>query len=206
MKAVKENHSVLLCEQERLILKIHKDLDMAVSVMQLIKDQAESINKAANFITSSFLEGGKLLLCGNGGSFSDCQHFEAELVGRMGIDRRPLPALTLGSSGSSMTCVSNDFHFQEVFSRQIEALGGPSDCLLAISTSGRSPSVLNALKTARKQGLVTIGLLGCDGGAALSLCDIAVVVPCNRTERVQESHIFIVHQICSIIEELLGFN
>ena len=144
------------------------------------------------------------MLCGNGGSAADCQHIAAEMTGRFIGDRRPLAAIALSTDTSALTCIANDYAFDEVFARQLQGIGQPGDCLLAISTSGRSANVLKAVQSARVSGIRTIGLLGCDGGIIRAHCDTAVVVPSEVTARVQEMHILIGHTLCGLIESSLG--
>jgi D-sedoheptulose 7-phosphate isomerase len=148
--------------------------------------------------------GGKLMFCGNGGSAADSQHLAAELTGRYIADRRPLAALALSTDTSALTSIANDYAFADVFERQVAALGRPPDCLIGISTSGNSANLLHAFATARRTGLTTIGLLGRDGGRLAALCDIGIVVPSFTTARIQETHIFIGHSLCGLIEHRLG--
>lgn len=145
---------------------------------------------------------GRILACGNGGSASDAQHFAAELVGRYKDDRPALAAVALTSDGAVLTCLANDYGYERVFARQVEALGRPGDLVLAISTSGRSPSVLRALETARACGLATGALLGRDGGPALALADVAVVVEDQETARIQEGHALLIHLMCEALDRL----
>jgi phosphoheptose isomerase len=156
---------------------------------------------AATMIVEAFDAGGKLLVLGNGGSAADAQHVAAELVGRFERARRPLAALALTADSSVVTSVANDEGFAEVFVRQVEALGRAGDVVLAISTSGRSPNVVAALKTARELGLRTIALTGGDGGDAGLLCDVHVNVPAESTARVQEVHRTLLHAICGLVEQ-----
>lgn len=160
------------------------------------------IEAAAEAITACFERGGKVLVCGNGGSAADAQHFAAELVGRFLIDgRRGLPVLALTADTAMLTAWSNDVGFDDVFARQVQAFGREGDLLLAISTSGRSPNVLAALQAAREQGLTTVALLGGRGGDALALTDLPLVVPSTDTPRIQEVHILALHLICELVEE-----
>jgi D-sedoheptulose 7-phosphate isomerase len=147
--------------------------------------------------------GGKILACGNGGSASDAQHFVAELVGRYRDERPALAALALNSDGAVLTCLANDYDYDRVFARQVEALGRPGDLLLGISTSGRSPSVVQALETARSRGLKTAALLGRDGGPALAHADLPIVVADDETARIQEGHALLIHLLCEGLDLLL---
>lgn len=165
---------------------------------------ATEIEAAADLIQTTLASGGKLLLCGNGGSAADSQHIASELTGRFAKDRRPLAAVALTTDTSALTSIANDYSFDEVFARQVIGLGRKGDCLLAISTSGNSRNVLRAAEAARSAGIQVIGLLGRDGGALRALCDIAIVVPSPTTARIQEAHIFIGHTLCAMVEAALG--
>ena len=165
----------------------------------------EAILAAAGLIARSLTNGGKLMLCGNGGSAADCQHLAAELVGQMNGRQRPaLAALALTTDSSALTAMGNDFGYEMVFQRQVEALGRPGDVLIAISTSGRSPNVLQAVSAAARMGLGTVGLIGDGDGPLSDLTDIAVRVPSSDTQRIQEAHIAIGHVICYLVERMLG--
>lgn len=163
------------------------------------------VEAAAARLAAALGAGGKLMLCGNGGSAADSQHIAAELTGRFVGDRRPLAGLALSTDSSALTCIGNDYGFDAVFERQVRALGRSGDCLVLISTSGHSVNLLRAAEAARATGVATIGLLGRDGGALLRLCDDAVVVPSQVTAHIQEAHIFIGHCWCGLIEQALGF-
>jgi phosphoheptose isomerase len=147
--------------------------------------------------------GGKIMACGNGGSASDAQHFAAELVGRYREERPALAALALNSDGAVLTCLANDYDYDRVFARQVEALGRPGDLLVGISTSGRSPSVVKALETARARGLGTAALLGRDGGPALAHADLSIIVADDETARIQEGHALLIHLLCEGLDLLL---
>ena len=162
------------------------------------------IVKAADLLSACFARGGKVLICGNGGSAADAQHFAAELVGRFKReDRGGLPAISLGADTSVLTSWSNDVGFETVFSRQVESLGRPGDVLVGISTSGRSPNLIRAFESARAAGLETLALLGRDGGPLRQLADASIVVPSDDTQRVQEVQILIIHLLCELVEEML---
>src|SRR5437667_3358400 len=154
-------------------------------------------------IAATLKAGGKLLLFGNGGSAADAQHIAGELVNRFLLSRRGLPAIALTTDGGILTCVANDTGFENVFARQIEALGTKGDVALAISTSGESPNMAAACKQAHAQGMQVIGLLGRNGGRVASLCDLALVVPSKDTQRIQETHNLIGHIICELVESEL---
>ncbi len=161
------------------------------------------IQQAAEMIAAALDGGGKLLVFGNGGSAADAQHIAGELVNRFLLQRRALPAIALTTDGGVLTCIANDTGFENVFARQIEALGAAGDVCLAISTSGTSPNVVNACEQARAKEMKVIGLLGRDGGATAKLCDIALIVSSSDTQRIQETHNLIGHILCELIESSL---
>ncbi len=161
---------------------------------------ADEVQRAAEMIAAAFTAGGRLLLFGNGGSAADAQHIAGELVNRFLLKRRALPAIALTTDGGVLTCIANDTGFENVFARQIEALGAKGDVCLAISTSGTSPNIVAACEQARKQGIGVIGLLGRDGGSVKSLCDLALIVESDDTQRIQEAHNLIGHILCELIE------
>ena len=144
--------------------------------------------------------------CGNGGSSSDAQHLNAELVGRFKKNRKPLRSLALNSDTAVITCISNDFDYSEIYARQIEALAKENDILVGISTSGNSKNIIKAFEISNKMNLINIGLFGKKGGIALSKCHHNILIPSQSTARIQECHIMIGHIICDIIETELGFN
>lgn len=160
------------------------------------------IERAAAVLAQAIRRGGRLLLCGNGGSAADAQHLAAELVGRFLVDRRALPAVALTTDSSALTCIGNDYGFAHVFERQVQALGQAGDVLLALSTSGRSENVRLALAAARQQGMITIGLLGGNGGPCAALCSVPIIVPSTSTARVQEAHGLIGHYLCEVVERM----
>jgi D-sedoheptulose 7-phosphate isomerase len=162
------------------------------------------IERSGQLICHALANGRKVLICGNGGSAADAQHIAAELVGRYEKSRRSFPAIALTTDTSTLTAVSNDFGFDEVFARQVAGLAESGDVLLAISTSGKSQNVLNAVQKARELGCLTIALTGAAAEPLASACDVAVVVPTQRTSRIQEAHITIGHLWCEMVDELLG--
>jgi D-sedoheptulose 7-phosphate isomerase len=168
----------------------------------LIAMRMREIEQSGKAICDALLRGNKILLCGNGGSAADSQHIATELVGRYEKKRRSWPAISLTTDTSALTAVSNDFGYEEVFARQVEGLGKPGDVLIAISTSGKSPSILKAAKKARELGCHTIALTGAGAEPLASLCDLAVVVPAARTSRVQEAHITIGHLWCEMVDQI----
>ncbi len=167
----------------------------------------EQILKAVEVISNAFRNGKKLLLCGNGGSAADSQHIATEFVIRLNpkIKRPGLPAIAITTDTSNLTAGGNDIGFENTFARTVEALGNEGDVLIGISTSGNSENVIRAIKTAKEKGLTVIGFLGRDGGRMKELCDIAIIVPSNNTQRIQEGHITIGHIISELVElELYG--
>jgi D-sedoheptulose 7-phosphate isomerase len=167
---------------------------------QFFEERADDVVRAAELMIAALRSGRKILLFGNGGSAADAQHLAAELVNRYRRARPALAALALTTDTSILTAIANDASFEEVFSRQIEALGEPGDVAIAISTSGRSPNVVRAVETARRLGLRTIGLLGRDGGLVAPLVDVPLIVPAEETPRIQEVHITLGHILCDLIE------
>ena len=170
---------------------------------RFFSEHGKDVQYAAQLIAEAFKANGKLLVFGNGGSAADAQHIAGELVNRFLQQRRALPAIALTTDGGVLTCIGNDSGFENVFARQIEALGTKGDVCLAISTSGTSPNVIAACVEAREQGVTVIGLLGRDGGGVAPLCDLALIVPSDDTQRIQETHNLIGHIICELIESKL---
>lgn len=165
---------------------------------------ADRICATAQTLAATLAAGGRIFFFGNGGSACDSMHLAAEFTGRLQHERRPLAALALNADAAAMTAIANDYGYAEVFTRQLQALGRAGDCAVGISTSGRSPNVLQALRAARSAGLATVGLLGRGGGEAQGLVDHALVVAHEDSARIQEAHIFIGHTLCSQVEALLG--
>ena len=162
------------------------------------------LQNAGTQIATSIKNGGTLFWCGNGGSAADSKHLAAELVGRFKKDRQALRSIALTTDTSVLTCVADDYTFEDVFSRQLEASGRSGDLLVAISTSGNSDTVLRVLRAAKELSIKTIALLGKDGGHANALADRAIVIPSDSTARIQEAHILIGHILCDLIEQELG--
>ncbi|MGK7344781.1 MAG: D-sedoheptulose-7-phosphate isomerase [Candidatus Nitrospinota bacterium M3_3B_026] len=181
-------------------LKASADLKLAM----IGRGDAETIAAIARMIVETLKEGGKLILAGNGGSAADAQHMASELVGRYLKDRPPLAAIALTTDTSAITAISNDYGFEKVFSRQLEALGMAGDVFLAISTSGQSANLVDALATAGKLGLKRVCLLGGAGGEMKDHADIALIVPSSETPRIQEAHITIAHLVCEAVEAAAG--
>lgn len=161
-----------------------------------------NIQSGIDVFTTSFKTGGHVFSCGNGGSMCDSLHFAEELTGRYRKDRKPLPATGIGDAGH-ITCIANDFGFEHIFSRYVEAWGGPKDALLAISTSGNSPNVIKAVEAAKAHGMKVVALLGKDGGKIKSMVDVPIIIPSQITDRIQEVHIKIIHITIEGIERNL---
>lgn len=188
---------------------VKKSVDDAVSasisehreVFDAFEDAVgEAIRNAAKLISTTFSTGGKVLICGNGGSAADAQHIAAEFVGRYETERIALPAIALTTDTSALTALANDYNFERIFARQVEALGREGDCLIAISTSGNSPNVLAAVMAARSRGMKIVGFTGANGKRLAGLSDAAIMVPSERTARIQEGHITAGHIICELID------
>jgi D-sedoheptulose 7-phosphate isomerase len=176
---------------KQLILENEPLLDLLVEVAQKCVDV--------------YKNGKKILIAGNGGSAADAQHFAAELVGRYGFDRPSLPSLALTTDTSALTAIGNDYGYDYVFSRQLEGLGVAGDLFIGISTSGNSQNVLNAFESAKVKGITTVALVGRDGGKMGKMADYAIIIPSDKTPRIQESHLLVEHIICDIIEkEIFG--
>jgi D-sedoheptulose 7-phosphate isomerase len=170
----------------------------------LLESGLADVERSGRVICDALAAGNKVLLCGNGGSAADAQHIAAELVGRYEDQRRPYPAIALTTDTSALTALSNDFGYEEVFARQVQALAQPGDVLIAISTSGKSPNVIKAAETARDLGCKVIGLTGSSAEPLADYCFITVRVLSERTARVQEGHITIGHLWCEMVDEILG--
>ena len=186
--------------QESIINLIN---DSVRTFTNISKDQYQVvlIEDITNTILNALKSNNKLLLCGNGGSAADAQHIAAELSGRFEIDRKPLNAEALHVNSSFLTAVANDYGYEEVYSRMVEAIGKNGDILLALSTSGNSKNVIRAIEKANSLGLITIGFSGKDGGAMQNLCKYNLIIPSDNTARIQEAHILVGHIICKLIEQ-----
>lgn len=173
-------------------------------IKTLLREQDQTIAAMAESIVACLENGGKLLLMGNGGSAADAQHFAAEMVGRFRAERPAIPAIALTTDTSILTAVGNDYGFERIFARQIEALARPGDAVLAISTSGESENLVRALQVAGQRGCRTLCLSGRDGGALARIADAALVVSCGETPHTQEAHLTVIHLLCQIIEERMS--
>ncbi len=176
--------------------------DSIETKQKVIQNLTKEIENSANILINSLKNNKKILICGNGGSAADAQHFATELIIRFEKDRKSLPAISLTTDTSTLTACSNDFGYDEVFKKQVESLGNEGDVLVGISTSGNSNNIINALNLAKEKGMKTICLNGKDGGKINSL-DSNLIIPSQNTARIQESHITIIHTWCKLIEESL---
>lgn len=171
------------------------------TINKVINNMENDLMNASQIVVDALKNGNKILLCGNGGSAADAQHIAAELTGRYKCERRGLPGIALTTDTSALTAIGNDYGYDRVFDRQVEALANSGDVLIGISTSGNSPNVISALKLAQEMGCKTIGLSGRTGGAMNDVCDINLIVPSDNTPRIQEMHILLGHTICQIIDD-----
>ena len=188
---------------ENIYLNELKEHSQVIAQLSTLSDTVLAV---AKIISESMDQGGKLLICGNGGSAADSQHIAAEFIGRFREDRKPLPSISLTTDSSVLTCISNDYSFSDVFSRQVQAIGNSGDVLLAISTSGNSNNIIEAVKIAKAKNILTIGLLGNDGGDLRLLVDHEILVSSNNTARIQEAHIFIGHMLCALVEASVNLD
>ena len=182
-------------------MTFQRSLEDTVRTLESLKDIRAAIDAAGGLILTTLKDGGKLLICGNGGSAAEAAHFSTELVGRYNGDRRSLPAVALSSDGSLLSCIGNDYGFDDAFARQIEGLGKPGDLVVVITSSGNSANILAALREADRQGLKTLAFLGRGGGKAKGKATCELIVPGNRGASAQEAHLFLIHYFCELIEE-----
>jgi D-sedoheptulose 7-phosphate isomerase len=175
----------------------------AATTTRLADEQAETIARIAQVLIECLQAGGKVLLCGNGGSAADAEHIAGELAGRYLRDRAPLPALALTTNTATLTAIANDYEYAEIFARQVRALAQPGDVVMGLSTSGRSTNILRAMQTARERGAHTIGFTGAQGGALLAAVDLGLRVPATLTPIIQEAHMAAAHVICELVENAL---
>ena len=184
---------------------VTKAFDESAGIKQrFVREHADHIVDLADLIVRAFHEGHKLLLFGNGGSSTDASHIASEFVGRYHLDRRPLPAIALTTDIASLTCIANDYAYEDIFARQIRAHGQKGDIAIAISTSGNSPNVLKGVEVARECGLTTIGWSGGSGGKLATLVDHCFIVPSAVTARIQETHLTLGHVLCELIDEQIS--
>ncbi|MFC2040650.1 D-sedoheptulose 7-phosphate isomerase [Chloroflexota bacterium] len=185
--------------------EIANSLEESAQIKRAIaKSKISEIEHIVKVIIRAYKTGGKVVLFGNGGSAADAQHIAGELVGRFNLNRRALPAIALTANTSTLTAVANDCGYEMVFSRQVEALVNEKDVIVGISTSGNSPNVIKAVKTAKMKGAKTIGLTGGNGGKLAETADLVLIVPSDSTPRIQEAHITIGHIVCELVERELS--
>ncbi len=182
---------------------LNRAIDDSVRTLESLKDLGREVSRAIDLIEQCLRAGNKLLVCGNGGSATDASHFATELVVRFAKDRRALPAISLSSDNGILTATGNDYGFNEIFARQVAALGAPGDVLICLTTSGKSKNLIRALEEAKARKLKTIAFLGRDGGSTLGIADVDLLIKSESTARVQEAHHLLLHVLCEIIESRL---
>lgn len=189
------------------VTRVRDHFAESIAVKEVAGEQlAESIAAAGRLLSDALLDDGKILSCGNGGSAADAQHFSSELLNRFEMERPGLPALALTTDSSTLTSISNDYSYEEIFSKQVRALGKSQDALLAISTSGNSENVIRAVAAAHERGMRVVALTGCDGGRMADIFsedDVEIRVPATRTARIQEVHLVVIHCLCDLIDTTL---
>jgi len=182
---------------------LNRAIDDSVRTLESLKELGREVSRAIDLIEQCLRAGNKLLVCGNGGSATDASHFATELVVRFAKDRRALPAISLSSDIGILTATGNDYGFNEIFARQVAALGAPGDVLICLTTSGKSKNLIRALEEAKARELKTIAFLGRDGGPTLGTADVDLLIKSESTARVQEAHHLLLHVLCEIIESRL---
>ena len=183
---------------------LDKAINGSIETLQSLKKLESEVARAADLISDCLKKGNKLLVCGNGGSASDCAHFATELVCRFAKDRPAYPAICLTGDGGLLTAAGNDYGFEEIFARQVAAFGVPGDLLICLTTSGKSKNVLRALEEARSRKLKTIAFLGRDGGSTIGIADVDLLVRSDSTARIQDAHELLLHVLCEIAEARLS--
>ncbi|MFN4220029.1 MAG: SIS domain-containing protein [bacterium] len=189
-----------------MINSIKSLIKESISLKESLLNDEEFITgviKAVTLIVNSIKKNRKVMICGNGGSAADSQHIAAELVGKLNNDRNPLPAVALTTDSSIITAVANDYNFEYIFARQVKAIGNPGDILILISTSGNSANLIKAAEEAKNNGILTIGILGKDGGKLNQIVDIPILIKHNNTQRIQEAQLMTEHIICELVEQQL---
>ncbi len=188
--------------KQEIIRDIKRSIEVKVQILD-DPDFLDTIEKVCSLLIKAYKAGNKTLIAGNGGSAADAQHIAAEFVSRLNFDRPALPSIALTTDTSMITAIGNDYGFEKVFSRQIEANGVKGDIFIGISTSGNSPNVIEGLKTAKAKGLITVGLTNETGAKMAQFCDHCIKIPSKETPRIQESHIMIGHIICAAVEKAI---
>ncbi len=192
-----------LIRKTSMLDEIRSQIEASISVKQaLLLDQAllGQVERLARACLQSLKAGGKVIFAGNGGSFADAQHLSAEFTSRFLFDRAPLASLALGTNNSAISAIGNDYGYEQVFARELEAIAKPGDIFIPITTSGNSPNIIAAIEVAKRCGVTTIGLSGESGGRVKSMCD-CICIPSNETARIQECHILIGHILCGLVEK-----
>ena len=185
-----------------MINTINNEFDKHLETIKMVKEtMASDLARASQMVVDTLKNGKKVIICGNGGSAADAQHFAAELTGRYKTERRGLAGISLTTDTSAITAIGNDYGYDRIFDRQTEALANEGDLLIGISTSGNSKNVINAFEVAKSMGCKTLGMSGRSGGAMNDTCDFNLVVRCEDTPRVQEMHILFIHTICQIVDD-----
>jgi D-sedoheptulose 7-phosphate isomerase len=184
---------------QRIVSSLRESLSVKQAILEN-RELIETIASVGEVLAGALRRGRKVIFFGNGGSAADAQHLAAELVGRFESDRRALPALALATNISTLTAIGNDYSYEAVFARELEGLSSPGDVAVGISTSGRSPNVINAIRTARKIGVITVGMTGLRGNELAAVADYCIRVPSERTTRIQEAHTLIGHILCEIVD------
>ena len=192
-----------MCRLRCRMTKLQQAINESLAATQTLAPLEETLQRAAKMVLRCLVSGGKLLVCGNGGSASDATHFATEFLCRFMGDRRPYPALSLTANGEFMTAVCNDYHADEIFARQVWGLGAKGDMLVCFTTSGKSRNILRAIEEANNRGLDSLCFLGRDGGFTKGRAALDILVPGTSTARIQESHKFLFHVLCEIVEEQL---
>jgi D-sedoheptulose 7-phosphate isomerase len=188
-------------DAESTVSRAQSVIGQAVASLARLEELAPEVDRAAGILEGAFATGHRVYACGNGGSAADAQHLVGELVGRFAFDRAPLPAVALTADTATITAVANDYGYDQVFARQVTGLATPGDVLVAISTSGSSPSVIEAVRAAKQAGASVIGLTGARGEGLRAHCDCCLVVASDDTARIQESHAVLIHALCALAEE-----
>ena len=182
-------------------MTFEKSLEETIRTLEALKEIRPAINEASKLILGTLKNGGKLLVAGNGGSAAEAAHLATELTGRYAKKRKALPALALSSDGSLLTCIGNDYGFEQVFSRQIEGLARAGDLVIVLSSSGNSANIIEALNTAKTLGIQSLAFLGREGGKAKGLATCDLIVPGNSGAAAQEAHLFLIHHFCELIDQ-----
>lgn len=191
-----------------MVLKIDNYIDEKINILNGLRESEyiKNVVDVAEVMVSSLRNGKKIMTAGNGGSAADAQHFTGEIVGRFLVERKPYASISLVVDPVVMTCISNDYGYESAIARQVEGVGTEGDVLLTISTSGTSMNMINAINAAKQKGIKTVALVGKDGGEMVKICDYPLVVPSDKTPRIQEIHTFTVHLLCELVEQEMSYE